>query len=196
MQAVLLAAVNSGNRKTWQILLPTFRFGSNISVLFFSSLFFGYSFGSSPVVGYHYGARNEEELKNMFQKSLTIVLCAGGVMTLSGELFASPLTAVFTGYDAALFEMTRDGFRIYALAFVLLGVCIWSSGFFTALGDGGVSAVISFLRTFLFQITAVLVLPELLGIRGIWMAVLTADLMAVAVITVFLLKKRKIYRYF
>ena len=116
-------------------------------------------------------------------------------MTLAGEIFASPLTAIFTGYDAELFEMTRNGFHIYAFVFPLSGICIWSSGFFTALGDGKISAVISFLRTFLFQISAVLLLPVLLGINGIWLAVVAADSLSVAVTIIFLTVKRKKYHY-
>ena len=124
----------------------------------FMAIFLGYSIGSAPIVSYHYGAQNHAELKNLFKKSLLLVCGAGIILTVLAEVFSGPLVGIFVSYDAGLFEMTRHGFRLYALAFLMMGINVWGSAFFTALNNGAVSAAISFLRTLVFQIAAVLVL--------------------------------------
>ena len=161
----------------------------------FIAIFIGYSMGSAPIVSYHYGAQNHDEMKNLFRKSLILVGVTGAAMILISELLALPLTAIFVGYDRELLELTCRGFMIYSLSFLSTGVNIFGSAFFTALGDGLVSALISFLRTLLFQIVAVLVLPILLGVDGIWLAIVAAEVGAMAVTLGFLAAKRKKYRY-
>lgn len=161
----------------------------------FSAIYLGYSIGSAPVVGYNYGAGNTSELKNLVGKSLRIIGCAGLVLTCLAELLAYPLTKMFVGYDMALFELTRHGFRIYALAFLLNGFNIWGSGFFTALGNGVVSAIISFLRTWVFQISIVIILPIFLGVNGIWLALVIAEALSLLVTGTFLVKKKSKYHY-
>lgn len=161
----------------------------------FAAVNIGYSIGSAPVVSYHYGAGSHTELRNLFCKSLVIIGSAGVIMTVLAELLAYPMIKVFVGYDAELFAMTCHGFRIYALSFLLSGFNIWGSGFFTALGDGAVSAVISFLRTLVFQVSVVLILPVFLKLDGIWLAVLVAEILALLVTSTFLVKKRKKYHY-
>lgn len=133
----------------------------------FAAMFLGYAIGSAPVISYHYGAANHAELKNLFRKSLTIVALAAFTLTIVAEALAAPLAKVFVGYDAGLMELTRHGFRLYALSFLMNGFNIFGSAFFTALGDGLVSALISFLRTLLFQVAAVLLLPLVFGVDGI-----------------------------
>ena len=142
----------------------------------FQAIFFGYAIGCAPVVSYHYGAGNRVELKNLSGKSLVLMCVTGIVMTLLAEFCNAPLVRVFAGYDAALSAMTCQGFRLYALAFLMMGVNIWSSAFFTALNNGVVSAAISFLRTLLFQTAAILLLPLLFGMKGIWLAIVAAEL--------------------
>lgn len=161
----------------------------------FMAIFLGYSIGSAPIVSYHYGAQNHAELKNLFKKSLLLVCGAGIILTVLAEVFSGPLVGIFVSYDAGLFEMTRHGFRLYALAFLMMGVNVWGSAFFTALNNGAVSAAISFLRTLVFQVAAVLVLPLLLGVNGIWLAVVAAEALALAVTISFLAAKRKRYHY-
>lgn len=161
----------------------------------FAAVNIGYSIGSAPVISYHYGAGSHAELKNLFRKSLVIIGSAGLIMTGLAELLSYPMIKVFVGYDAELFAMTCRGFRIYALSFLLSGFNIWGSGFFTALGDGAVSAAISFLRTLVFQISVVLILPVFLKLDGIWLAVLVAEFLALTVTSTFLVKKRKKYHY-
>ncbi|MBC5648526.1 MATE family efflux transporter [Christensenella tenuis] len=161
----------------------------------FMAIFLGYSIGSAPIVSYHYGAQNHAELKNLFKKSLLLVCGAGIILTVLAEVFSGPLVGIFVSYDAGLFEMTRHGFRLYALAFLMMGVNVWGSAFFTALNNGAVSAAISFLRTLVFQVSAVLILPLLLGVNGIWLAVVAAEALALAVTISFLAAKRKRYHY-
>ena len=161
----------------------------------FSAIFIGYSIGAAPVIGYHYGAQNHAELKNLSRRSLVLVVISGVAMTVLAELLAQPLTHVFVGYDAGLYALTVRGFMLYSISFLVSGVNIFGSAFFTALNNGLVSAAISFLRTLVFQVAVVLLLPLLLGIDGIWLAIVAAELLALAVTLVFFIVKRKQYHY-
>ena len=161
----------------------------------FVGVFLGYSFGVAPVVSYHYGAGNDGELKSLFRKSLTIIALCAAVLTAAAEGLAGPLSGIFVSYDAGLYEMTRRGFMIYSASFLFMGFNMFGSSFFTALNDGLVSALISFLRAFLFQVGAILVLPALLGIDGVWLAVVTAELLALMVTVTCLVKNKKKYQY-
>lgn len=161
----------------------------------FMAIFFGYAVGSSPIISYHYGAGNANEIKSLKKKSLTIIALSAAAMTLLAELLAYPLAKIFVGYDEALLAMTARGFMLYSLSFLVMGFNVFGSSFFTALNNGGVSAAISFLRTFLFQIFSVLVLPLLLGIDGIWLSVVIAELLSVAVTVFFFLSQRSRYGY-
>lgn len=161
----------------------------------FLAIFFGYAIGSAPLISYHYGAGNRAELQNLLRKSLLLMAGCGVVLTLLAEAVAAPLSRIFVGYDAALYAMTSHGFRLYALSFLAAGLNVFGSAFFTALNDGPVSAAISFLRTLVFQVAVVLVLPAIFGIDGIWLAVTVAELLALAVTACFLAGKRKKYHY-
>ena len=161
----------------------------------FSAIFIGYSIGSAPVVSYHYGAGNHDELKNLFRKSLALILTTGFVLTALSELLSSVLIQVFVGYDAHLSAMTVHGFRIYALFFLFCGFNIWGSAFFTALSNGLISALISFSRTLVFQCSMVLFLPLVLGIDGVWMAVIVAEVLALLLTGSLLFAQREKYRY-
>ncbi len=163
--------------------------------LMFLSVFIGYSVGTAPIVSYHYGAGNHKELKGLLKRSLTINIVSSIVMYVAARLLAKPLSMIFVGYDQALMDMTVNGFKIYALLFVFAGVGIYGSGFFTALNNGLVSAVIAFLRTIVFQVAAVIVLPLFLGLDGIWYSVTVAEGLAMIVTVVFLICQRKKYRY-
>lgn len=161
----------------------------------FSAAFIGYSIGTAPVVSFHYGAGNHAELHNLLHKSLTMIALFGIGMVLAAELLAAPLSNIFVGYDASLMTLTVSGFRIFALSFLFMGFAIYASGFFTALSDGLTSALISFLRTLVFQIAAVILLPLLWGIDGVWFSIVAAECMAVVFSALFLVIKRKKYRY-
>lgn len=163
--------------------------------MIFSAAFFGYAIGTAPIVGYHDGAKNYMELKGLLRKSLWMIGFFGLGMILSAELLAVPLADLFVGYDPELMELTVSGFRIFALSFGFMGFAIFASGFFTALNDGVTSAIISFLRTLLFQSAAVLLLPRLWGINGVWISIVVAEFMAVVLGMAFLIAKQKIYHY-
>lgn len=161
----------------------------------FVAIFLGYSVGVAPVVSFHFGAKHPKELKNLLKKSCIIIAGFSIAMLIAGELLATPLSKLYVSYDPELFDMTERAFFIYSFSFLFTGVGIFGSAFFTALNDGLTSAIISFLRTFLFQVAAVLILPLLLELEGIWCAVIVAELMATAVTVVFLVVKRKKYGY-
>lgn len=161
----------------------------------FVAVFFGYSIGSAPIISYHYGAANHDELKNLFKKSLTLVSICGVVLTAAAQFIASPIAQIFVGYDPELFEMTRYGFRLFCVTFLINGFNIFGSSFFTALNNGLISAVISFLRTLVFQLAVVFILPIFLGITDIWLSVAVAELLTLFVTATFLIKKRSEYHY-
>ena len=162
---------------------------------FFVSVFIGYSIGSAPIVGFHYGAGNHGELRSLLRKSLILTSLAGVCMAGLSVVLASPLSAIFVGYDEGLFELTRRGFLLYSASFLFAGFGIFGSSFFTALGNGVVSATISFLRTLVFQVAAVLVLPLFLKTDGIWLSITVAELLATGVASAFLMGNRKKYKY-
>lgn len=163
--------------------------------MIFSAAFIGYSIGVAPVISYHNGAQNYKESKGLFRQSLIIIGIFGISMVLAAEITALPLSKIFVGYDAELLSLTVSGYRIFAVSFIFMGFAIFSSGFFTALNDGLTSALISFLRTLVFQTAAVMLLPLLWGIDGVWISIVVAEAMAVVISAVFLGIRQKDYHY-
>ena len=161
----------------------------------FVAIFIGYSIGCAPVVSFHFGAQNHSELKSLLRKS-TLLMASGGVLlTIAARLLAAPLARLFVGYDAGLFELTSHAFRLFSWSFLLAGFNIFTSGFFTALNNGAISAAISFLRTLVFQTSSVLILPLLLDVDGIWWAITVAEIFAFLISLMFLYLKRNKYHY-
>lgn len=163
--------------------------------MIFSAAFIGYSIGVAPVISYHNGAQNYKESKGLLRQSLIMIGVFGVGMVAAAELLALPLSNIFVGYDAELMNLTVSGFKIFALSFIFMGFAIFSSGFFTALNDGLTSALISFLRTLVFQIAAVLLLPLIWEIDGVWISIVVAEVIAAAISAFFLVVKRKKYHY-
>lgn len=163
--------------------------------MIFSAAFIGYSIGVAPVISYHNGAQNYKESKGLLRQSLIMIGVFGVGMVAAAELLALPLSNIFVGYDAELMNLTVSGFKIFALSFIFMGFAIFSSGFFTALNDGLTSALISFLRTLVFQIAAALLLPLIWEIDGVWISIVVAEVMAAAISAFFLVVKRKKYHY-
>ena len=163
--------------------------------MIFMAIFIGYCVGSSPIVSYHYGAENKQELQGLRKKGFVILSVTAVAMFLAGELAARPLAKLFVGYDEALLDMTVHAFAIFSFSFLFSGFSIFGSSFFTALGDGLTSALISFLRTLVFQIAAVLIFPMIWELDGIWFSIVAAEIMSVLVTAVFLLAKQKRYGY-
>ena len=158
--------------------------------MIFSGVFIGYSIGTAPVFGFHFGAKNRDELRSILKKSLVLLLIGGAAMVAAAEGLAKPLALLFVGYDAELMRLTESGFRIFSIAFFFMGFAIFGSGFFTALNDGVTSAIISFLRTLIFELAAILLLPLLFGTTGLWFAIVVAELMATALSFLFIARKR------
>lgn len=161
----------------------------------FAAIFYGYSIGSSPIVGFHYGAGNHPELKNMVKKSTALMLGTGVVMTVSSVLLSRPMSSIFVGYDQILLDLTTRAMAIYSLHFLLGGINVYASAFFTALGNGIISAVISFSRTFLFEGGCVLLLPLVLDIDGIWFAMVAAELLTLLVTLYYFFTRKNKYHY-
>lgn len=163
--------------------------------MIFSAAFIGYSIGVAPIISYHNGAQNDKESKGLLHQSLILIGIFGVGMVIAAEISTLPLTKIFVGYDVELMTLTASGFRIFALSFIFMGFAIFSSSFFTALNDGFISALISFLRTLAFQVPAVLLLPFIWGIDGIWISIVVAEIMAATISMIFLIIKRKKYHY-
>ena len=161
----------------------------------FVATFLGFSIGSAPIVSYHYGAGNHPELKNVFRKSMTVILCTSVAMVILSELLSWPLSSAFVGYNAELLEMTVHGFRLFALCYLFCGINIYASSFFTALCNGALSALISFLRSLLLRGGMVLLMPILFGLDGIWTAVIAAEGLGAVVSLSLLYAKRRQYQY-
>lgn len=171
-------------------------YGAIMYVAFiFVSIFIGFVIGTSPIISFHFGAENKDELKSLRKKSVNIVLLAGAAMTLVALLLSVPLCKLFVGYDDRLYLIMFRGFIIYAFSYILTGFNIFGSSFFTALNNGVVSAIISFLRTLVFQISAILILPELFMLDGVWFSVIACEVASAIVTVAFLVAKQKKYSY-
>ena len=163
--------------------------------MIFQAIFIGYAVGTAPIISYHYGAQNQSELKSLLRKGVSLIAVGALCMFAAGELFSAPLSRLFVAYDEGLLQMTTHAFAIFSFSFLFSGFAINGSSFFTALNDGLTSALISFLRTLVFQAAAVLLFPLLWGLDGIWLSIAAAEVMAVLATLFFLLKKRKKYGY-
>ena len=161
----------------------------------FSGTYIGYSIGIAPIVGYHYGSDNKDELKNLFKKSLTLIGIVSISMTFLAELLSRPLASIFVSYDKNLLDMTTTAIRLFSLSYIISGFNVFASSFFTALNNGFVSALISFLRTLVFQISMIFLLPLLWNLSGIWLAVVFAEILALIVSIICFVKYRKRYKY-
>ncbi|MBQ8434283.1 MAG: MATE family efflux transporter [Clostridia bacterium] len=161
----------------------------------FSAIFFGYIMGTAPAIGYHNGAKNHAELKSLLKKSLLILAVFSVVIVTIVQLFARPLSSIFANGDKELLDITTHGFKLYGWSFMLSGFCIFSSGFFTALNDGLTSAIVSFLRTLVFQIIFVWILPLVWGLNGIWLSIVVAEVCSIVVCFVCFVVNRKKYQY-
>ena len=161
----------------------------------FISIFIGYCVGSSPIISFHFGAQNHKELRKLLKMSLVIIGIFSVAMTIFSIFLAKPLSQIFVGYDEELLSITVRGFIIYCFSFLLAGFNIFASSFFTALNDGLVSAVISFLRTLLFQVLSVMILPIFLKLDGIWFSIIVAELLSLSAVIIFIKKMQPKYKY-
>ena len=161
----------------------------------FLGVFLGYSQGSAPIMGYHYGAWNHKEMKNVLRRSLVLLGTSGVVLTALAILLARPFSAIFVGYDAALLDMTARAFTICAIPLLFMWFNIYVSSFFTALNDGAVSAAISFMRALVFPVICIIVMPMFWELDGVWYSLVGSEVMGFFVSLCFLLGNRKKYQY-
>ena len=151
--------------------------------------------GVMPVIAYHYGAGNKQELHNLKRRSLILLSCAAIVLTSAAILMSGWIARIFTGYDEALCKMSERAFALYSVGFLGSWFNVFASSFFTALNDGKTSGIISFSRMFGFQLIAVLLLPLILGLDGVWLAMPAAELCSAIVSATFLIRNKKVYGY-
>lgn len=161
----------------------------------FIAMFIGYSVGSAPIVSYNFGADNKKEMSGLLRKSLKIIGCGAIAMFLTAHLLGGTIASIFVGYDAELLAVTEHAFAIYSFSFLMSGFSIYASSFFTALNDGLTSALISFMRTLLFEVSCLMLLPLIFGMDGVWLSVIVAEFLSVTAATIFMLTKRKKYGY-
>lgn len=171
-------------------------FGVTMDVSFvFMAIFLGYCIGSSPLVSFNYGARNKRELSNLFRKSIIILIAMGIAMTVLAELIAPLFARLFVGYDAELMELTVYGLSLYKWAFLVMGINLFGSAFFTALNNGLVSGLLSGTRTLVFECAAVMLLPMFFGTNGIWAAMPVAEFISLALVVFSLVYLHRFYGY-
>ncbi len=163
--------------------------------MIYAAIFMGYSLAVQPLISFQYGAQNKVEVNSLLHKGVGFMLGAGVLMLIAAEASAYGVSYIFVGYDPGLLDLTVYGFRIYSIAFVLMGVNMFTSGFFTALNNGKISAIVSFLRTLVFEVISVLLLPTIFGIDGIWFSVVVAEIAALAVNFTMLATHAKRYGY-
>ena len=161
----------------------------------FVAIYVGYAIGTAPIIGYNYGAQNHKELKNVLKKSMIILSTLGVIMLTLAEVFAKPLCTIFASMNPSLLQTTINGMRIYSIGFLMCGVSIFISSFFTALNNGLVSAIVSMLRTLVFQLICVIVLPLILKENGIWLSIVISEVLALILCLTFLIANKKKYHY-
>ncbi len=162
----------------------------------FIGIYFGYAMGISPVIGYHFGANNKEELKNLFNRSMRLLITTGVVLTIIAELTAGILAKVFVGYDTELLELTKRGMMIYDIAFLMMGVNVFGSALFTALNNGKVSALLSVVRSVILEVSMILLLPPIFGGQSLWAIVVLVELGSLLLTVVMIVKYRRFYKYY
>ena len=165
------------------------------TAMIFAAIFMGYSVGASPLMSFQYGAKNHKEMRSLLMKSLGLITIASLFMFLAGQAFAEPISKIFVAYDTSLLDLTVHAYKIYALCFLFMGFSIYASSLFTALNNGLVSALISFLRTLVFETGAVIILPLIFGIDGIWFSVTVAEMFACAIAACFMIGLSGHYGY-
>lgn len=161
-------------------------------LMFASSLYTGYSYGVAPMISFYHGEQNHDKLKKLVRISFQIIAVISALTVIASFTLTKPLVSIFARPDNPVYGLAVTGNRICTLALLLIGFNIFVSGMFTALSNGMVSAVLAFSRSFVFMLIAMLLLPALLGIHGVWLATPVAELMAVLLsISMFLKYKQK-----
>ena len=163
--------------------------------LIFLSVFIGYCIGTAPIVSFNFGSKNHDELKSIIKKSMVILIVSSVFMLIASLLLSKPLSILFVGYDSTLLKLTQTAFLIFSFSFLFAGIPMYASAFFTALNNGFVSALVSLLRTVVFQVSTVLILPLVLGVNGIWASTVAAEFCALLVAVLLILLNKRKYNY-
>lgn len=161
----------------------------------FISIYFGYSMGISPIISYNYGAKNKKELNNIFNISLVLICSVSILLTFIGYIFAKQLSSIFVNYDKELLNLTTHALHINVFSFLFCGYNIFASSLFTALNNGTVSLILSFLRSLIIQVVCILTIPILFGSEGIWFAGVVSDIISLIISIIFIFKYRNKYGY-
>ena len=160
-----------------------------------TALYLGYSSGVAPLISYNYGNDDQSHLKKLIQYSLLFILISSLLVFIVSFLIAEPIVRVFTIPDSSVYVLALRGYRIFVLSVLFAGSNIFASAMFTAFSDGKTSVIISFLRTFAFLVSTMLLLPILIGIDGIWIAIPLAEILTLVISIIYFVKKRKLYHY-
>ena len=163
--------------------------------LLFGAIQIGYSMATAPIVSYHYGARNMKEVHNVLKRSLIIIAAASVTMFAAAELMSGLIAWIFVSYDQNLLALTRWAFRVTSISYLFFGFGVYGSSFFTALGNGTVSAIIEVSRLFIFQVLFLYTLPEFFGAAGIFYAFTLAESSGIIISGIFLVAMRRKYKY-
>ncbi len=164
-------------------------------LMFASSLYTGYSYGVAPMISYYYGEQNRGKLRKLVAVSLKVIAGISAVTVAASFLLTKPLVSVFARPDNPVFELAVTGNRICTVALLFIGFNIFASGMFTALSNGVVSAILAFSRSFVFMLIAMLVLPAIFGVNGVWLATPAAEFAALVLSAVMFLKYQRRYGY-
>lgn len=160
-----------------------------------TSVFMGFSSGTAPIISYNYGKQNHTQLRNIFKISIRCVIIISLLVFILSQLFCTLVIRVFAAPESNVFHLAKHGFILFSTSFLFTGINIYSSAMFTAFSDGKVSAIISFLRTFVFLVVCLLSLPFFIGLDGIWIAVPVAEGLTLIVSVYYLVTRRKTYHY-
>lgn len=160
-----------------------------------TAVYMGFSMGVAPVISYNYGKKDVKQLKNVFSICVRFIVLSSVTVFAVAFIFASPLVSIFSERGTPVYEIAREGFLIFPFTFLFCGINIFTSAMFTALSNGKLSAILSFLRTFGLITLLLLTLPELLGVTGVWLAVPAAELITMIVALIFLYRNRGRYHY-
>lgn len=160
-----------------------------------TSAFMGFSSGIAPVVSFNYGSGNVRQLKKIFKISVWVIAVVSAAVFVIAETCSDVVIMVFTPAGSEVFGLTKYGFAIFSFSFLCTGMNIFASALFTAFSNGKISAILSFLRTFVFLTACLLFLPLFWGVDGIWLAVPVAEVMALFVSVYYLVRFKKVYQY-
>ena len=161
-----------------------------------AAVYMGYAMGISPLLGYNYGKKDEMNLKSIFKISIITISIISGAVLMFGVFKAGSLAALFTHRGTNVYILAESGLRLFSVSFLFSGINIFASSMFTALSNGKVSAIISFVRTLAFQLICLYTLPTFLGINGVWLAIPVAELLSLVVSIYFIRKYRNEYKYY